>query len=529
MSSDASRQRTQALPRLLRIGSEGVPRVEFLRRASGLLHECSAAERVELWIEDAGGFRYHWTSERQDVRFERAASDTPESLRACALAGLPGADLAGPIEGEALLRRDRPSWLMVPFEIDEHSEGILSLLWTDEVPAPERLRELLALAWACGVAIKSRRVQSALAERVKELTCMHAIAGIFAEPETSFESKLQAVVEVLPPAWQYSRSAAARVTLGQTEVVTPGFREGPHRLSAEIPMDGGPGRVEVFYVPGEGDEDLVLLADRPFLEEEHDLIRSVAREISLLLERQAADRERSRLQARVQLAERLATVGHLAAGVAHELNEPLGNILGFAQLAEKTPGLDAEVRHDLGRIVKASLQGREIIRQLLLFARQRPPEMALVDLSQVVHDAMTVVQPRLAATQIRLDLDLADSLPRVRADATLIRQVVVNLAVNAIQAMVGTGRLSCSTRYVTSGLVLQVEDDGPGVPPESRDRIFEPFFTTKDVGEGTGLGLAVVHGIVDAHGGTVELVPLQPRGCRFEVRLPLGEDEESPA
>jgi signal transduction histidine kinase len=261
--------------------------------------------------------------------------------------------------------------------------------------------------------------------------------------------------------------------------------------------------------------------------EEERLIDAVAREVALIVERREAAEEKSRLQGQLIHADRLATIGQLSAGVAHELNEPLGSILGFAQLAQKCPDLPRQAEEDMEKIVSASLYAREVIKKLMVFARQMPSNKVLVSLNRVVEDGLYFLEARCAKAGIEVARDLAPDLPEITADPAQLNQVLVNLVVNAVQAMPAGGTLTVSTGRADSSVTLIVGDTGGGMSDEVRAKIFLPFFTTKEVDEGTGLGLAVVHGIVTAHGGSIDVTSRSGQGTRFEVRLPLGEATET--
>jgi signal transduction histidine kinase len=251
----------------------------------------------------------------------------------------------------------------------------------------------------------------------------------------------------------------------------------------------------------------------------------VAHQVALIIESRKAEEERARLQEQLRHADRLATIGQLAAGVAHELNEPLGNILGFAQLMQKAEGFPPQAGQDLEKIIKASLHAREVVRKLRLFARETPPQKTRVDLNELVEEGLYFIESRCAKAGIELVRSLAPDLPEITADKGQLHQVLVNLVVNSIQAMPGGGRLEIRTAAGEGCASLIVEDNGTGMTPEVRSKIFVPFFTTKDVNEGTGLGLAVVHGIVSAHGGGIEVQSQVGMGTRFTVRFPAARPE----
>jgi signal transduction histidine kinase len=265
-------------------------------------------------------------------------------------------------------------------------------------------------------------------------------------------------------------------------------------------------------------------AEDPFLGEESDLLDNVARQLSLYVTRQEGAARRALLEEQLRHADRLATIGQLAAGVAHEMNEPLSSVLGLAQLALKVPGTPQSVVDDLHGIVAASLRAREIVKKLLLFARQTPPRKSPVNLNEIVEEALFLLEAGCERQGIRLLRHLASDLPTVEADAIQVRQVLVNLTVNAMQAIAAEGTVTVETRSEAAHVVLSVTDSGHGMSPETMNKVFNPFFTTKDPGEGTGLGLSVVHGIVTSHGGTIEVESRKGGGSRFIVRLPATQN-----
>ncbi len=363
--------------------------------------------------------------------------------------------------------------------------------------------------------------KAALAERVKELTCLYGIAQIAGEPDISLEQIIQRIVELLPPAWQYPEIACARIILDGTSYATTGFRECSQKQTAEIIVGGAPrGVVELVYIDEKPDLD-----EGPFLKEERSLIDAVARQVALVIERRQAEEDKLKLYAQLRHADRLATIGMLAAGVAHELNEPVGNILGFAQLAKKCSGLPTTAQDDLEKIETASLQARDIIQKLLVFARQRPPKKMQVNLNQVVQDGLFFFEARCAKEGVELIRTLSPNLPEITADPAQLSQVLVNLVVNALQSIPGAGRITVETRFCDNSVCLIVADTGIGMSKQVLEKIFVPFFTTKDVGQGTGLGLPVVHGIVTAHGGSIDVESKVGHGTRFEIRLPVGRSQ----
>lgn len=363
---------------------------------------------------------------------------------------------------------------------------------------------------------------AALRERVKELTCLYGLAQMVERPGITLEEILRGVLELLPPAWQYPQITAARIVLDGRSYVTADFKERVHIQSADIVVDGERrGRIDVVYGEERPEAD-----EGPFLKEERSLVDAVARQVALVVQRREAEMAKARAEDQLRHADRLTTIGQLAAGVAHELNEPLSGILGFAQLAQKQAALPDQVVRDIERIVAMSLHAREIVKKLMVFARQSPPRKSRVDLNQVVEEALSLLEPRCARNSVAVVRHLSRRLPQITADPSQLHQVLVNLILNAIQAMPSGGTLEITTGASDDHLVLAFEDTGVGMGKEVLDQLFVPFFTTKDVNEGTGLGLPVVHGIITSHGGTIHVESTPGRGSRFEIRLPLAAGPE---
>lgn len=361
----------------------------------------------------------------------------------------------------------------------------------------------------------------ALRERIKELTCLYGIAQIARQPDKSLEDIMRVIVDLLPPAWQYPEITLVRLVLDGISYTNGQFPLHCKKQSADIVVnDKSRGFIEVGYT-----EPKAQLDEGPFLKEERSLLNEVARQTAMIIEHKQVEEDKVKLSSQLRHADRLATIGMLAARVAHELNEPLGNILGFAQLTKKYADMPEAARQDIEKIETASLQAREIIRKLLVFARQVPPEKRQVNLNEVVVDGLYFFRARCAKEGVELICNLCQSLPEIVADPVQLNQVLVNLIVNALQAMSGAGRITIETQFCDHQVCLSVEDTGPGMGKEVLDKIFVPFFTTKDVGHGTGLGLPVVHGIVTAHSGLIHVESKVGRGSRFEIRLPVNESQ----
>ena len=236
--------------------------------------------------------------------------------------------------------------------------------------------------------------------------------------------------------------------------------------------------------------------------------------------------EQARIEQQICHTEKLASVGEMAAGLAHELNTPLGNIQALARLAEKA--LDdgdrdlGALRQDLADITDQTGKCSRIISGLLSFARKQHPNLALQDVNTLLQEALGLVRIRQEKGNIRIDYTSDPSLPYVRVDGHQIQQVFVNLLLNAFDAMPDGGTVHIACADEGQRLAVRIRDEGSGIPAENLRKIFDPFFTTKEVGKGTGLGLSVSYGIVQSQGGTIEVESPPGQGATFTLRLPKG-------
>ena len=228
-------------------------------------------------------------------------------------------------------------------------------------------------------------------------------------------------------------------------------------------------------------------------------------------------------QTEVARHQRLASVGQLAAGVAHELNNPLGAILTFASLAAERLPPDSPDRCDLDEIVRQAVRCRDIVSELLQFSRQREAQMTIVDINDVVSRSLALLEKQALFHNIRVIRKWEADMPVTIMDESQMQQVFTNIILNAVDAMDKRGELTVATGHDDQGkqVFVRITDTGRGIPPEHREAVFDPFFTTKEPGEGTGLGLAVVYRIVQGHGGRTELESEVGKGTTLTVWLPI--------
>ena len=252
---------------------------------------------------------------------------------------------------------------------------------------------------------------------------------------------------------------------------------------------------------------------------------------------EAATRDLKLAQEETARGEKLASVGLLAAGIAHELNNPLTGVLTFSHLVRKQMPDGSAEAEDLDLVIKETKRCAAIIRRLLDFAREKAPEKKFSDINELIADTVRLIEQAAQVEDIVIMTDLDAELPTIWADEDLIRQVFMNILVNAQHAIEGEGNITIRTRYrpdyvgadAAASPVPMVEisftDTGCGMHEDDLQRIFDPFFTTKGVGKGTGLGLSVSHGTVRAHGGDIEVESVVGEGSQFRIYLPVGGSE----
>jgi len=538
--------------RILRSANQGAPRSDFAREVLSMLVGFSKSDKADLRVNE--GPRYYCASLRHgdgqsfDFRMAARAPDAAgvdagscagdsdglatlceNVVRGRVESGLPWftrngsfwtGDTSEPVGAERLaIGGDYRSLAIIRFAVSEDSHGLVLLCSRQRAFLTETdVGFYEGVAQTIGVAVADRRAQAALRERVKELTCLYGIDQVREREHLSLPETLQAIVKLLPPAWLYPAITQARIRVDGVDYVTRGFRGGLRQLlTSEITVRGQQrGFVEVAYT-----KPRPVLDEGPFLRDERRLIDAVANQVASALAHRQAEKEREQFEEQLRHADRLATIGQLAAGVAHELNEPLSNVLGFAQLTRKTPALPKAAADDIDKIVTAALHARDVVGKLMLFARQKMPAHGQVKLNELVENGLLFLESRCVKADIRLERRLDPNLPGIVADAGQLLQVLINLVVNALQATPAGGTITIGTERSGSSVVLTVADTGVGMTPQVRNRVFVPFFTTKSTGEGTGLGLSVVHGIVTAHGGRIEVESEPQRGSRFRVLLPI--------
>ncbi|MFH1036257.1 MAG: PAS domain S-box protein [Pseudomonadota bacterium] len=309
----------------------------------------------------------------------------------------------------------------------------------------------------------------------------------------------------------------------------PEARSGAKRAFREL-LAHGRASFETVFRRADGSLIDVEISVSPVGGQER-VFQAIARDIT---ERKRAEADRARLESQLRQSQKMEAIGTLAGGIAHDFNNILGAILGFAELAREDALAGETKPQDIAHIIQAAERARDLVQHILTFSRKMEPQRRPMDINQEVRRAMDLLQSTLPK-MISMDLRLAPDLRRVNADPGQMSQVVMNLAANAFHAMPEGGRLTiitanlpldqrtcptCGKTFSGDWVMLSVTDTGQGIAPENLPRIFDPFFTTKEVGQGTGLGLSTVHGIITGHDGHIECMSTPGQGATFRLYLP---------
>ncbi len=357
-------------------------------------------------------------------------------------------------------------------------------------------------------------VEAKLKERVKELTCLYEVTSIIVNSDyDQLEASLEAIAYCLKRGWQFEDDTEVHLIAEGYEVQTEGYDLDRVTLTSDIKIfNKVGGRITVGYP-----KEKYSLKD--FLEEEQTLLDNISLAVGNLLERKQIRDSEAATRRQMERADRLHILGEITAGIAHELNTPLANILGFAELLKEKVRNEDNVR-DLQKIMDNAIFSGEIVKKLMFFACEMPQEMGIVELVPTVENVLKLLKPQLRAKNIELERSFTRENLKLRADTVQLTQVLFNLIMNAAYYSPEGGNIKIDIAEKGRHIRIQVSDDGEGIDPEIAEKVFEPFFTTKPTGDGSGLGLSVVHGIISSHRGTITHAPNDPKGTIFTIDFP---------
>jgi two-component system NtrC family sensor kinase len=364
-----------------------------------------------------------------------------------------------------------------------------------------------------------RRSEAGLKARVSELSCLYGMAREFERTDSTLEEMLHGVVQLLPPACLESAQAHARVELDGQAFETHGFSRGHQVRSADITIGRvRRGSVSISYVAKHHGS---LHADAA--RDDARFLETVARDVGLIVERRESRASQQQLQTQLAHADRLASVGMMAASVAHEVNNPLTTINVLIQtLRDSTPPED-EGHKDLDIVLAEIDKIRALVLRFLQFARPGEPEFGPVELDDIVSRVVKLVRPQAGIKDVAIREHYAAGVGPLEADSAQLGQVVLNILLNAIDATPRSGEIEVSTEAPgPEQVTLKIWNSGEALPADLQEQIFEPFYTTK--ANGTGLGLPIAAAIVEKHRGRIWAVGHQVGGTSLFVKLPRGTE-----
>ena len=235
------------------------------------------------------------------------------------------------------------------------------------------------------------------------------------------------------------------------------------------------------------------------------------------------EKELKLTQKQLAQSEKMASLGQLAAGVAHEINNPLTGVLFYASLLLERPDLDADAKEDLNYIVEDANRCKNIVKSLLVYSRSTDSNKRIIQINEIVEQSLKLIRDQKKFRNIQIRRYLSEDMMLINADTNKLNQVIINLVINAADAMHGNGKITLHTYKDKphKKVFLEVKDTGEGIPRENLSKIFDPFFTTKEVGKSTGLGLSIVYGIIEEHGGRISVKETGTKGTTFIIEFPL--------
>ncbi len=378
---------------------------------------------------------------------------------------------------------------------------------------------------------QKNHLEHVVRERTKELRCLYNISKLIENHDLSLEEMLQKIVSFIPPAMLHPEYRCARIRLNGQEFRTSGFAETISKQVVDIIVNGKQtGALEIFSSEKKSES-----SENPFLTEELDFVSSIAERLGRIIERYEAEKEKRKLEVQLRQSQKMESLGLLAGGIAHDFNNVLFSIMGYSELVSEELPEGSLTKNNLNEVLTAANRAKEMVQQILAFSRQSETEKKPVRVQSIVREAIKLLKSVIPATiEIRQNID--PDAGHVLADPTQIHQIIMNLATNAYHAMEKSGgTLELTLRQeetddddlnissdIRSGtyIRLTMSDSGHGMSKAVTEKIFDPYFTTKEIGKGSGMGLAVVHGIVKNHGGAITVDSQPGKGSVFTIRLP---------
>lgn len=358
------------------------------------------------------------------------------------------------------------------------------------------------------------RTEDKLRERVKELTCLYDVSKIIAQANGIEKEVLNKILLSIKKAWRYNHDAIAEIQIQDFKKATSTVPEHTvFQMSDVVVPDMNNGFLKVHYIKEK-------YSQNDFLEDEQRLLNTVAIEIGNYISKFHLLQKKANLRRTLERMDRLSILGEMTAGIAHELNNPLANILGYAELI-KLSNTDAAINSDIDTIINSVIYTREIVKKMMYFSCEMPHHSKIEKVKPIILFALSFLKQNFQKKEIKSELLLKNEDVTAKIDAVQLTQILFNLLINAIHASPQRSMIKTIIENDDENLFIIIEDQGHGIPEDIKQKIFDPFFTTKDINTGSGLGLSVVQGIVKNHNGAITVRDNFPSGAIFSVQLPL--------
>lgn len=359
-----------------------------------------------------------------------------------------------------------------------------------------------------------------LKERIKELTCLFNVSSIIANSNYhQLDQTLTAIAINIKKALRYPDDASVEIQAENLIEKQGNTKNKVFTICAIHVFNEPKGYIKIGY-PEE------KYTQNAFFAEEKQLLNNTAAEIGNLLEKKQVIEKEKKTQRQLERADRLNILGEITAGIAHELNTPLANILGFSQLLQEGLKTDDKAREDLEKITNSAIYCREVVKKLMFFSCEMPQYMKRQNVIPVIKDGINLLRPNFSKKSLTHSFKYNKEEIFLRVDNIQLTQVIFNIIINAIYFSPENGHIGIAVSDFNNKVKITISDEGKGIKNKNSEAVFTPFFTTKEIGKGTGLGLSVVHGIIASHNGTISHKPNHPKGTIFTINFPKSKMDE---